>query len=372
MVLAGHGPTPFPEFYMEKTRADAVILGEGEIPFYNLLKALENKKPLKDVLGIAYRDGDKYVVNKREMLIKNLDLLPYPYLDGFPMEYYINGKFYHFGMNKTDRFIGMLSSRGCPYHCNFCQRLESGYRIRSPEGIVEEIKKYKKDYGITFVVFWCELMLVSEKRAVALAEAFIEADLNIRYWCTGRVNVVTKKSLELVKRSGCACIDYGVEQFDNYSLKMMNKNQTEEHITNAIEMTLDAGIQPAFNLIWGNIGDTKESLRKSVDFLSKYNDYGQLRVMRPVTPYPGTPLYDYCVQKGLLSGVEDFYEKHKNVELLTVNLTDLSDEEFHKSLYEANKEIINEYNDHQTNAQIEYFKQVYFEENEGFRGLRHQ
>ncbi|MDR4508950.1 MAG: B12-binding domain-containing radical SAM protein [Candidatus Brocadiaceae bacterium] len=372
LVLAGHGPTPVPEFYIQKTGADAVILGEGEISFLNLVKALENNSSLGTVRGIAYKNGEQCIMNQREMTVKHIDELPEPYLDGLPMEYYINGKFPYHGMKKTDRMMVALSSRGCSYHCNFCQRLEAGYRMRSPEAIVEEIKKYKRDYNISFVIFLCELFMVSEKRAVQLAEAIIRADLNIRYWCTGRVNVATEKGLSLLKRSGCVCIDYGIEQFDNQSLLAMNKNQNEDHIMNAIELTQKAGISVAFNIIWGNKGDTKESLKKSVNLLNRYNDFLQLRVIRPVTPYPGTPLYDECVQSGLLRGPEDFYEKHKNVELLTVNMTEISEDDFYKTLFETNQEIIRNFYNDKLNQDVDSFRQVYFGGEYGYRGARHQ
>jgi radical SAM superfamily enzyme YgiQ (UPF0313 family) len=126
-----------------------------------------------------------------------------------------------------------------------------------------------------------------------------------------------------------------------------------------------------FNIIFGNLGDTRETLRKSLDFLHKYNDYGQIRAIRPVTPYPGSPLYDLAIQKGLLKGPADFYEKHKNLELLTVNFTDIPDDEFHQLLFEANKEIIKKYYAHVQEQQIEYFRKVYFKKEFSFRGVRH-
>ena len=108
-----------------------------------------------------------------------------------------------------------------------------------------------------------------------------------------------------------------------------------------------------------------------MDFLKKYNDYGQLRVIRPVTPYPGTPLYYYALEKGLLKGPADFYERHKNLELLTVNFTSIPDEDFYKLMFEANKEIINDYYEHTKQEGIEQFRKVYFEKDVDFRGARH-
>lgn len=369
VVLGGHGPTPVPKFYLRVTDADAVVIGEGEQPFLNLVRALENKTSLRNVKGIAFRDGNNLIVNQRETVIQNLDTIPHPYYDPLPMEYYINAKI--FQMKPTDRMITMITGRGCNYVCNFCQRLEKGIRLRSVDNIIEELKKHIRNYRINFVVFWDELFMFSEKRVTELAEAFLKEDIKINYWCTGRLNIVTPHILKMLKRSGCTYIDYGIEQFDNISLQKMNKAQTEEQIVRGIELTQKEGIRIGFNIIFGNLGDNRESLRKSMEFLKKYNDYGQLRVIRPVTPYPGSALYDTAIQKGLLSGPEDFYKKHTNVELLTVNFTDIPDEEFHELLFESNSEVIKDYYNFLAKETARKFYDVYNKKDVGFRGARH-
>lgn len=369
LVLGGHGPSPEPYFFIEEMQVNAVVMGEGETPFLSLLKALSANKSLENVKGIAYKNGDKIVINEREALVRDLDTIPFPFYDPLPMEYYINMKI--FGMRPTERMIYMTSSRGCNYECNFCMRLEKGIRFRSPEMVVEEIKKYKRDYNISFVHFVDELFMFSKKRIAEMAEAFLKADLNIKYFCTGRVNIATDEILMMMKKSGCVFIDYGIEQFDNKALLAMNKKQTEEDITRAIEKTKKHEIGIAFNIIFGNIGDTRESLRKSMDFLKRYNNYSQLRVIRPVTPYPGSPLYYYALEKGLLKGPADFYEKHKNLELLTVNFTNIPDDEFHQLLMRENEQVINDYYEFQKQKYIHIFKSVYFDNNVEYRGARH-
>ncbi len=369
VVLGGHGPTPIPEFYIRVTNADAVVMGEGELPFLNLVKALSIKASLSSVKGIAYREDNKILVNEREKPIKDLDSIPFPYYEPLPMEYYVNGTFYN--MYPTDRKIFMVSSRGCNYACNFCQRLEKGIRFRSTENIIEEIKKYKKDYLVSYVIFLDELFMFSEERVTELAEAFIRNELNIRYFCTGRLNTVNKNMLRLLKRSGCAYIDYGIEQFDNDSLIGMQKKLTEEEIIRGIELTQAEGFPIIFDIIFGNVKDTKESLRKTLDFFKKYNDYGQYRTIRPVTPYPGSKLYDLAIEKGLLKGPDDFYDKHINLEIPTVNFTTIPDEEYLQLLFEANKEITNDYYEHLKRSGIKAFEKVYFEKDFGFRGVRH-
>ena len=178
IVLGGHGPSPVPEYFIRYLGADAVVMGEGELPFLNLIKALDNNTDLSEVKGIAFRDGEKVIVNPREEPIKDLDSLPFPYFDPLPMEYYIKSSLW---TGPTDRGIAVCTQRGCPYHCNFCYRLEKGIRFRSPDSIVEEIKKYKRDYRINYMWFMDELFMVSEKRIFEVCERFLQENLNIRY-----------------------------------------------------------------------------------------------------------------------------------------------------------------------------------------------
>lgn len=369
IVLGGHGPTPEPAFFIDQMKADAVVMGEGEIPFLNLVRALDRQTSLKNVKGIAYRQDSSVVVNERAEPIKDLDTIPFPYYEILPIEFYVKTEFY--GKLPTDRMIYMVSSRGCNYRCNFCFRLEKGIRFRSAENIVEEIKKYKKDYHVNFIGFMDELFMFSKKRVFELTEAFLKAELNIKYFCTGRVNIATAEILEMMKRSGCVFIDFGVEQFDNSALTAMNKRQTEEDIVRTIETAHQVGIPVLINMIFGNLGDTRESLKKTLALFKKYNDFGDLRTIRPVTPYPGSPLYYHAIKEGLIKGPEDFYQKHRNLELLTANFTDIPDDEFYQLLMEANEEIITDYYMHMKDKAINAFRKVYYENDFDFRGTRH-
>jgi len=369
VVLGGHGPSPLPEFYLKITGADAVVIGEGEIPFLNLVKAIENNNSLKEVKSIAHRNGGEIIINTKEPSTKDIETFPYPLVEALPMEHYINPK--EFMMENTDRKIYMITGRGCNYTCNFCQRIEGGIRFRPVEAVIDEIKKYIRDYAITYIIFWDELFMISKKRVYEIAEAILKENININYWCTGRLNIVDGNLMKIMKRSGCSYINYGIEQFDNNALQAMNKKLTEDQIIKGIEITQKEDIYIDFNIIFGNIGDTRQSLKKSLKLLKKYNDFGQLRVIRPVTPYPGSPLYYIAIEKGLITGPEDFYKLHNNLELLTVNFTDIPDDEFYQLMYDANKEIIDDYYEHQKSEMIASFKNIYFEKDFDFRGTRH-
>ncbi len=174
-----------------------------------------------------------------------------------------------------------------------------------------------------------------------------------------------------MKRAGCVFINYGIEAMDDLVLKNMNKGLTIKQTVEGIENTLSAGISPGLNMLFGNVGDNKETLSKAVEFLLKYDDGAELRTIKPVSPYPGSPLYYTAIEKGRIKDCEDFYEnKHLNSDLLTVNFTELNNDEFHRCMLDANTKLLANYYNNQMLSSIESAKKLYLENDTGFRGFR--
>ncbi len=368
-ILGGHGPAPEPEFFLKKTLADVAVIGEGEDTIVELIDALINRRSLDNVNGIAYRDGTKVLVNKRRELIQDIDSIPWPAYDLFPIEYYRLLRMPH--ATHSDFVLPLLSGRGCTFTCNFCYRMDKGFRPRSAGAIVEEIQYLQKEYGITYIAFSDELLMSSKKRTVEICEAFLKAKLNIKWDCNGRLNYADPEILQVMKKAGCVFINYGIEAFDDDVLKKMNKALSTRQIDKGIEATLKEGISPGLNILFGHIGDTKETLSEAVDFLIKYDDGAQMRTIRPVTPYPGSPLYYYAIENGLIKDIEDFYEnKHLNSDLFAANFTDLSEDELYSELSDANVRLLKNYLKNKTKNMIEQTKSLYESKDASFRGFR--
>jgi anaerobic magnesium-protoporphyrin IX monomethyl ester cyclase len=368
-ILGGHGPSPEPEYFLKKTGADFTVIGEGEETILDLLDAIEKKKDPYLVKGIAFMKDGKCVQTPRRELIGNVNDIPLPAWDLFPMNQYILMRQPH--MNNSDRYMSIISGRGCTFKCNFCYRMDPGFRPRSVESIVEEIRQLQKDYSITYIEFTDDLLMSSVERTMMLCEGFMKAKLNIKWYCEGRLNYAKPDVLEFMKRAGCVFINYGIESLDQQALRTMNKALTIRQIKEGVENTIAAGISPGLNIIFGNIGETIESLKMGVEFLLKYDNHAQLRTIRPVTPYPGSPLYYYAIEKGLLKDVEDFYEnKHLNSDLLAVNFTDLKDDEFYKALMNANLTLLQRYYEKRFDSAKEQTKDLYMNKNIYFRGYR--
>ncbi|MCX5677969.1 MAG: radical SAM protein [Candidatus Omnitrophica bacterium] len=371
-VIGGHGPSPEPAYFLKKTGADAVVIGEGENTIVELCRAIESKSPWEDVKGIAYMDNKrgKFQTNGERALIKDLDLITHPAWELFDINYY--ALFRYPNIRHNQRGLPMITGRGCPYRCNFCYRMDKGFRPRRPQSIIDEIKILKERYGITYITFSDELLMSSEARTIELCDQFLKANLGINWYCNGRLNYASGKVLKLMKRAGCVFINYGIEAMDDLALEKMEKQLTTAQIIRGVENTLEAGISPGLNIIFGNLGESRETLMKGVEFLLKYDDMAQIRTIRPVTPYPGSPLYYYAIEKGLLKDCADFYEhKHRNSDLLSVNFTDMTDNEFHASLFEANKMLLENYFKKKFAASVEQFEKMYCHNDTSFRGLRH-
>jgi len=368
-MLGGHGPSPEPEFFIRKTNADVIVIGEGELTVLEMLEAAANKNNFSHIKGIAYRTGEGVTVNERRQLIEDVDTIPFPAYELFPIDHYRLLRMPH-STNK-DFIMPVLSGRGCTFKCNFCYRMDEGLRPRSNESIIEEIKLLKQNYGVTYIAFSDELLMSSTERTMSLCNDFIKAGLNVKWDCNGRLNYAKPEVLKLMKQAGCVFINYGIEAMDDRILKNMNKGLTTKQIIKGIEATLEAGISPGFNIIFGNIGENNETLNKGVEFLLKYDDGAQMRTIRPVTPYPGSPLYYYAIEKGLLKDCEDFYEnKHTNSDLMAVNFTDLSDEEFHRCLLKANTKLLTNYFQKKLSLSIEQAEKLYLQRDAAFRGFR--
>jgi len=368
-IIGGFGPSPEPKYFLEKTNADVVVMGEGEETTVELFDAIANKKPMKDIKGIAYRDGKKVIINSRRPLIPDIDSIPMPAYHLFPMEHYRLLRMPN--CSASDFVMPMLSGRGCTFKCTFCYRMDKGFRGRLAGSILEEIRYLQTNYGITYISFFDELLMSSKKRTIELCEAFIHSGIKFKWDCNGRLNYATPEVLELMKRAGCVFINYGIEAMDNEVLKNMKKALTTDQIVKGIEATLKAGISPGFNIIFGNVGDNKETLQAGVDFLLKYDDGAQMRTIRPVTPYPGSPLYYDAINKGLLKDVDDFYvNKHTNSDLLAVNFTELTDEEFYEALTNANIQLMNNFFNRKRKSISSQIENLYKKRDATFRGFR--
>ena len=366
IILGGNGVSPLPAFYLSKTGADYSVSGEAENSLLNLVNALSIGKSPENIPSVSFRDGeDIYVSNLREP-VPDILKIPPPAYHLFNIENYIwyEPRGYHKGV-KSFNFI---SSRGCPFRCNFCYRLEEGFRYRPFEQLLQEFNFLNGKFGISHFFMSDELFMTSKKHVIEFSNKLISAMdqgilPRITWETTGRLNIVTQDVANTMAAAGCNRILYGLESGDTKVLELMNKKTSYEMIESGIEATINAGMEVNLPCMFGNIGETAESVKKTVAILKKYSGTDE-RLLRPVTPYPGSPLYEYALEKGLLRDHEHFWEISKNPDLLTINFTEMDDKTFYKVLYEANVELIDSYHDRIKEVKKKSFENLYFKDDD--------
>lgn len=372
--LGGHGPSAIPEYVLEETQADIIGMGECEETIVELLECKLNGGDLAEVKGIAYRQNDFIRVNPRREPIKKLDTIPFPLWEVFPMEKYVGAIKEAFAVE--EKTFAIISSRGCVNKCNFCYRMEKGIRVRSIDNVVEEIKILYKKYGVSVFDFQDELFVLSKERIRRFNELLAENNINIKYTANCRADIFDEEMAILLKEGGCNFLNIGFESVSQDVLNFINKNTTVEENIKAAEIASKVGINIGLNFIWGELGDSEETLMKSVEFIKKYNTYSQVRTVRPVTPYPGCDLYYYGIEKGLIKDAGDFFEKFKNSDLVTFNFTDMTEQQMYEALYKANKELVLDHFEHTSkdmeaaNEILNGFYNLYFKGETKFRGAR--
>lgn len=349
-ILGGHMPSSDPEYFLKLTGADCVVIGEGEIAIMEFIKNPEQR------------------IIKCEQ-IKDINEIGMPAYHLLPMDIYKRIRMPN--CDRTDFCLPMLSGRGCTFKCNFCYRMMKGFRARSPQSICEEMRYLYLRHGVNYFSFSDELLMNSVKRTESICDAFLALPFEFKWDCNGRLNYAKPEVLQKMKDSGCVFINYGIEAYDDQVLKNMHKHLTCEQIRVGIENTLDKNISPGFNIIWGNIGDNRETLHKGVEFLLKYDDHSQMRTIRFCTPYPGCELFDEAIKRGLCKDVEDFYENlHKNSDLMTCNFMDMTDNEAYEALFKANSVLLENYHKHKGESYVEQARTLYLERDDSYRGFR--
>jgi radical SAM superfamily enzyme YgiQ (UPF0313 family) len=359
MVVGGYGASSIPEFILRETESDFVICGEGEEAIKYLVKKLESKEPVERII-------------KKPQII-NLDSIPFPAWHLFDMNTYTNSnsRFY-----KNKGLLGaVLCSRGCIGSCSFCYRMHKGYRFRNDDCIIEEIKLLHSIYGIDCIFFYDEMAFSSTKKIKSLLNEFDKLPFDIRWNTSVRVEVMQKlDNVKMMKDYGCVNVGIGFESMNSGVLKRINKKVTPEHNRIAMENCNKVGLDVSINMLWNMPGDTVDTLWENVQFILDYSSWNECRTIRPVTPYPGCPLYYQAIKEGKLSGPKDFYNKFLNLDRITVNFTDLPEEIMYEELYKANSVLIDAYvrhtGDNYAGKMLNGFYDLYFNLNTNFRGVR--
>jgi radical SAM superfamily enzyme YgiQ (UPF0313 family) len=289
IVMGGPHATLLPEETLNSSHdIDIIVRGEADETIIELLRALEDKRPLNDIAGISFRLADKVVHTVDRTSIVDMDSLPFPAYHLLPWQRYRPHPPHGLAMP----FAALVTSRGCPYHCAYCSKpvFGSRFRAQSPGRVVEEMAYLKDRFGVKEVVFYDDSFTLDKKRVHAIAEKIIDTGLKLAWTCETRVNLVDRELLRHMKQAGCYAVAYGIESASPEIIKTLQKDITLEQVEEAVRDSREVGLQVIGYFMLGSPGETPETIQRTIDFAKKLKvDFAQFSV---TTPFPGTELYD--------------------------------------------------------------------------------
>jgi radical SAM superfamily enzyme YgiQ (UPF0313 family) len=298
IVFGGPHVAVFPEKTMEEQKhIDCVVTGEGEYVLLEIAEAIKNKKSLKKIKGICFREKNKIIRTLGREFIKNLDELP------FPAYHLVDLNNYSPLPNQYRRLpaINMITGRGCPWgKCTYCfEAAQLGYfRRMSPERAIELIKKLVNEYGIKEISFWDDIFVAGGKWMDTFCELIEKEKIDLTWSCYARVDMVKKETLKKMKKAGCWNIFYGIESGNQDLLDKIKKGITIKQAIDAVRWTGEAGIETRGALMFALPGETPEKAEKTINFAIKLDlDYVQFAF---TTPFYGTELFEQCLAEGRL------------------------------------------------------------------------
>ena len=297
MAFGGH-VTAEPESTLTDPRRvgaiDILVRREAEWIIRDVVQALDQGggEEWRNVPGIAYlNDAGECVVNPNYPLCENLDELPIPDRTLLNPDHYFNP------IVRTTPFTTMFTSRGCPGRCVFCAspyfygRVE---RAMSSERVLEEIEACT-NLGYREIFFRDENFTTSEKRVRDICEGILQRNLDISWTCSSRVTHLQPELLKMMRRAGCHTVRMGVESGNDEILKRIGKGTETDLIRRVFTWTKEAGIRSHAHMMIGLPGDTRQTLDKTIAFISEIKP--SLVTYGILTAYPGTPLFESLRKK---------------------------------------------------------------------------
>jgi radical SAM superfamily enzyme YgiQ (UPF0313 family) len=297
-LIGGPHITAIPEETMKIfEQFDIGVIGEGELTIVKLLELLDKKRDIRHTKGLVFRDNGNIINTGKMELIKDLDSLPFDAWDllpNFPFSY--KSSVHKLGRLPT---TSLISSRGCPYKCRFCDNSMFGTQVRaySAGRLIEMIKYLQKNYGIKDIFFNDDNFVMLKNRLIEFCNAIHRERLDLTWGCYSRIDNITDETmLIMMKKAGCWRISFGLESGSQEILDFYRKNETLEQMEKVIGWTKKIGIRSKGFFMMGNFLETEETLQKTINFAKriKLDDFHATFL----TPLPGSEIYELADQYG--------------------------------------------------------------------------
>lgn len=306
-VMGGTHPTIFPDDAVQNELIDYVIIGEGENNFLSLIKQIEFRRSASEskfnVDGCAFKfNGNTKLIPKLNF-IEELDLLPLPARDLLPLEFYLRKCTILYGFG-AGRCATIITSRSCPKRCAYCSMyLSHGprWRGRSAENVFEEIKLLIRDYNVNELFIYDDNFTFSKDRVMKLCELFLSHRVNIK-WSTPNgvaAEKLDEELLTMMKKAGCVNICIGVESGNDFVRnKIIKKGLSESTIANVLRICKKINLPITGFFILGIPGENEATFKDTINMVK--NLPFSMIATSFYMPFPGTQLYDKCVNDGYI------------------------------------------------------------------------
>ncbi|HJV26966.1 MAG TPA: radical SAM protein [Aromatoleum sp.] len=269
---------------------DYLVIGEGE----GALLDLADGKPPADIGNLVWRDeSGKIVVNPRRDRIVDLDELPFPAyekLTGFPHAYHLPLFAYEKRYGAT-----MITSRGCPYTCSFCDRtvFERLYKTNSAQYTYEHMKYLRDRFGVHHINMYDDLFTAKKQRVMDLCEMLIEKPLGVQFNCAIRTGHTSDEMLQKLKQAGALMVSMGIESADPAMMERHKAGVTLDAVRDTVRQIHAAGLRAKGLFIFGMPGETPETVKTTSDFILSL-DLDEMN-MTKFSPLHGAPIWDECM-----------------------------------------------------------------------------
>ena len=293
-VLGGVHPTLAPAEVLADSNVDYVIRGEGEESFAAFADAIESGNSTYDIPGLCFRSNGELIIKEKSKLIEDLNSLPIPDYDAFPVERYIE----HNSYLRSIRGISMIVSRGCPYQCTFCavhQTMGRKWRIKSPQRVVEEVLDLKQRYQLEGIWFKDSIFNLNRKWTKEFSELMIARNVDISWQALTRVDLIDEEELLLMKRAGLTQLDLGIETGSPKSLARLKKGITVDKIREKVTLARKHVNVFGFFMI-GIPGEDESDVQQTFE-LAKSLDLDRW-TWSIYSPLPGSTLYEELIAEG--------------------------------------------------------------------------
>lgn len=291
VVAGGPHVTIYPEETARFDTVDFAIGGEAEFTFLKFIQHLDDETTLETIPGICYKRNGTIVKGPPYGLIEDVDSVPIP--DRRLLDYHAYSNI----LSSSSLMTTMMTSRGCPFQCIFCDRLGKRFRAMSAQRVLEEIEGCLS-LNIQEIFFHDDTFTLNKKRVMEICHLITQRQLKFRFSLRSRVNTIDEEMIAALKKAGCRRISFGVESGVQRILERIRKGITLEQAEDAFRLARKYGITSLADFMIGHPDERIEDVHVTLRFARKLRpDFIQFSV---TTPYPATELYREAMEKGYI------------------------------------------------------------------------